>query len=132
MDFPSWLPKPDYSKRGMLLELARCIFEMHYREELHAVKGPMRTFDNMCNGDLERAASVLQMSGFIQYIDDISRRSVFLCEPYEFEGVADSKMANEIDAEIVREAVIRLANGNVRSSLGIQKLAKEATNEPRS
>jgi len=107
----------------MILALARCIYEMHYKPEVHVVEGTIRTFDNKCAGYLEKTASVLQKLGLTKYIDDIGRRSVFVYGPSEFEGIVDAVEAGNVSDEEIEEAVIRLARGNAISNLEVEKLA---------
>lgn len=97
---------------------------MHYKTEHHASEGPIKTFDNMCAGDLERAARVLFQSGFTCFIDDIGRRSVFVCSPADFEKNAYCEDARRVSVEEVCEAVHWLAEGHFRSSEEIDYLAR--------
>jgi hypothetical protein len=129
MDYPPWLSKPDLTKQGMLLALARCIFEMHYKNEPIFTKGQIKTSDNLNTGDLEKAARVLRLAGFIRYLDDVGRRSVFVSEPNNFDAIASSSGANEIDTIMIKDAVMRLACGNHRSSLEIEQIADRLTRE---
>ncbi len=129
MDYPQW---PLRSQKEMLLAVARCVFEMHYRNERHCTKGLVKTFDNMCSGDLESAASVLEKAGFIRYLDDIGRRSEFVCEPDEFDAVANSDAAKRVDCKQIEIAIVRLAGGSVVSSSRIDSLAKEINEEVKS
>lgn len=126
MDYPDWPPR---SQKEMLLAVARCVFEMHYRNERHRTKGLVKTFDNMGQGDLESAASVLENAGFTRYLDDIGRRSEFVCEPDEFYAVANSDDAKDVDCKQIEIAVVRLAEGGVASSSQIDNLAKEINKE---
>lgn len=125
MDYPPWLPAPENTHAGRILAIARCIFDMHFRIENHRGKGAMKTFDNMCSGDLEKSARVLNLAGFTEYIDDIGRRSVFSCEPEGFSDIASSERACNVDPKLVSEAVVRLASGSIRTSEEIQYLARE-------
>lgn len=125
MEYPLWLPKPEYSRKGLILALARCVFELHYKKEGHVTKGMVRTFDNMCSGDLEKVATVLHRAGFTRYLDDMGRRSEFVCSPHDFEYIAGSASVDSIEVASIEEAVTRLASGNYRSSLEIDKLAEE-------
>lgn len=129
MDYPPWLSKPDLTKQGMLLALARCIFEMHYKNEPNFTEGQIKTFDNLNTGDLEKAAQVLKLAGFTRYLDDVGRRSVFVSEPNSFDAIASSSGANEIDTIMIKDAVMRLAFGNLRSSLEIEQIADRLTRE---
>jgi len=99
---------------------------MWYREEIHAVKGPVKTFDNRCSSDFEKVAEVLQLAGFIEFVDEIRRRSMFVCDPNQFEAIANSKKANGIDPVLVEEAVRALATGIYRSSDEIEWLAENS------
>lgn len=83
----------------------------------------------MCTSDLEKVAKVLNLAGFIEYIDDIGRRSVFSCEPENFPQIAISAQALNVDPQLVTEAVMRLAGGPVGSTEEIEYLAKELENE---
>ncbi len=129
MNYPPWLPKPDPSKKGMLLALARCIFKMHYTNEPHSEEEQMKTFNNMSSGDLERATRVLKSAGFIRYLDDVGVRSVFICEPSNFDEIASSSRADEIDFAMIKDAVMRLANSSIRSSLEIEQIAEGMTTD---
>ncbi|QFT95246.1 hypothetical protein [Roseovarius atlanticus] len=124
MDYPPWLPKPEYSRRGMLLALARCIYENWYRPEMHAEKGEILTFDNLCSGSLERVASVLQQTGFTSYIDHIGRRSVFNVGPDQFSELADAAQDAAISDNEIEETVVKLAEANYKTNLEIEKLAE--------
>ena len=110
MDYPPWLPQPENTHTGRLLAVARCRYELHHREEQHLIKGPMKTFDNLCAGPLELAAEVLHLAGFTEYLDEYGRRSVFICGPADFESVASSSAAQSIDTELIKTAVIRLSD----------------------
>ena len=105
------------------MALAHCVFEMHVHTENHASKGPIETFDNKCAGDLERVARVLAKSGFTRFIDDIGRRSVFVCVPSDFEKISKGEDARRVSVEEVCEAVQWLAGGHFRSSQEIEYLA---------
>lgn len=96
---------------------------MHYHTERHAIDGLIEAFDNKCAGDLERTASVLAKSGFIRFIDDIGRRSIFLFLPSAFKQVAYGEDARRVDVQEVCEAVHWLADGQFRSSEEINYLA---------
>lgn len=122
-DWPQWKTRPENSHSGRILALAQCIFDCYYRTENHSVDGPIKTFDNMCSGDLERVANVLAQSGFIRFIDDIGRRSVFKCSSTDFEKIAQGEDARRVDAEKVYEAVQRMAEGSFYSSEAIGYLA---------
>ncbi|MEM8773392.1 MAG: hypothetical protein AAGF53_00080 [Pseudomonadota bacterium] len=122
--YPPWFNKPENTHSGRILALARCVFEMHLRTEDHRVNGPMKTFDNKCAGDLERTAYVLNEAGFTRFIDDINRRSVFICEPSDFEIQSKSESALRIDPELVSEAVKWLAEGLFHSSAEVEYLAQ--------
>ena len=78
----------------------------------------------MSTADLERTAHVLELAGFTRYLDNIGRRSVFVSDPSSFNRIAFSSRADEIDMAMIKDAVMRLANGNVRSSLEIEKIAE--------
>lgn len=123
-DWPPWKEKPKNSHSGRILAIARCIFEMHYTTELHATKGEIKTFDNRCASDLEGAARVLNQSGFTRFIDDIGRRSVFLCEPPDFEKIALSEDAQKVSGDQVCDAITWLANSYYKSSEEIDYLAE--------
>ncbi|MBT8154154.1 hypothetical protein KMP13_09650 [Epibacterium ulvae] len=124
MDYPPWLPKPDLSKRGLVLALARCIHDAHYRKEPHRTKGHVWVFDNLNTGDLEGAARILQKAGFTEFNDKIGRYSVFTCTPVDFENVADAMEAGCGSLEDSERAVVRLATGNLRSSPEIEGLSE--------
>jgi len=109
MDYPPWLPTPENTHAGRVLAVARCIHDRFYREEMHGVEGTMITFDTMCSGDLQRAAHILQQARFIEFIDDRSRRSSFICQPSSFDTIAHGREASDVDPELVKDAVIRLA-----------------------
>ncbi|NRB36771.1 MAG: hypothetical protein HRU31_19015 [Rhodobacteraceae bacterium] len=123
-DWPPWKDKPDNSHAGRILALANCIHEMHYTTEQHAKQGPIKTFDNMCAADLEKAARVLAQAGFTRFIDDIGRRSVFVVEPTDFKEIAHGPDAQSLDVDQVCEAIDWLANGHFRSSDEIVFLAQ--------
>ena len=122
-DLPPWKARPEDSHTGRILALANCIFDLHYHTERHAIDGLVETFDNKCAGDLERAANVLVQSGFTRFIDDIGRRSIFLCFPDNFAQIAYGEQAQRIDVQEVCEAVVWLAEGHFRSSEEIDYLA---------
>ncbi len=105
------------------MALAHCVFNMHYTTEHHASEGPIKTFDNKCAGDLERAAHVLVQAGFTGFIDDIGRRSVFECSPADFERIAYSENARRVSVEEVCEAIQWLSEGHFGSSEEIDYLA---------
>ena len=109
MDYPPWLPTPENTHAGRVLAVARCIHDRFFREDMYGVEGTITTFDTSCSGDLQRAADVLQRAGFITFIDDISRRSSFICEPSAFDTIARGREASAVDPELVKDAVIRLA-----------------------
>lgn len=123
MEYPPWLPKPELSRNGMLLALARYVHEEWYRPEVHLLKGEIRTFDNMCSSDLECISSILNKAGFTRYLDDIGRRSVFNCEPDEFEDIANAVSAERLPKSAIEESIIRLAKGNYGINLEIEWLA---------
>ncbi|MDE4155556.1 hypothetical protein [Phaeobacter gallaeciensis] len=125
MEYPPWLPAPENTHAGRILAIARCIFDMHFCIENPRGSGPMKVFDNMCSGDLEKSATVLNLAGFTEFIDDFGRRSIFSCDPKDFSVIANSERALNVDPKLVSEAVIRLASGSVCSSEEIQYLAKE-------
>lgn len=116
----------------MLLALATCVYDVWYKPEFHVSKGEVRTFDNMCSGDLERDAAVLQKSGFTNYIDDIGRRSEFVCCPDDFQEIAFAVPASlvsvdDIDlvsVDDIEEAVMRLAGGRFEATLEIERPAE--------
>lgn len=124
MDYPPWLPTLEYSRQGMLLALARCTYEIWYQPEMHVEKGEVWTFDNRCTSDLERVASVLQKTGFTRYVDDIGRRSVFNVGPDEFGRLAEAAQNASISDSEIEEAIVKLAKGNYRTNLEIEKLAE--------
>lgn len=104
MDYPPWLPKPEYSRQSMLLALARCTYEIWYQPEMYVEKGEVWTFDNRCSGDLECVSSMLQKTGFTRYIDDIGRRSVFNVGPDEFGSLAEAAQNASISDGEIEEA----------------------------
>lgn len=108
----------------MILALARCIFDLHCREEIHACKGRIRVFHTMGHGALERAASILERTGFTRYTDAYAMRSEFICGLSEFESLADREVAVDVSDQNLTEAVLRLADGGVCASIEIQKLAE--------
>ncbi|UWR25128.1 hypothetical protein K3757_11670 [Sulfitobacter sp. S223] len=122
-DLTPWKIRPENTHSERLLALAHCVFNMHYITEHHASEGPIKTFDNKCASDLERAARVLVQSGFTNFIDDIGRRSVFVCSPADFEKIAYGEDARRVGVEEVCEAVQWLAEGLFRSSEEIDYLA---------
>ncbi|PJI91236.1 hypothetical protein BC777_0060 [Yoonia maricola] len=105
------------------MALANCIFDLHYHTERHAVDGLIETFDNKCAGGLERAARVLVQSGFTCFIDEINRRSIFVCSPADFEQIAFGEGAERVGEQEVCEAVLWLAEGHFESSDQIDHLA---------
>lgn len=125
MELPPWVPGPENTHAGRILAIARCIFDRHVRVENHREKGPVKTFDNMCSGDLEKSSEVLNLAGFTEYIDDIGRRSVFICEPEDFEVIAGSQRVLSTDPDLTAEAVLRLARGPCFSSEEIKYLAEQ-------
>lgn len=120
---PPWKTRPENSHSGRILALANCVFDLHYHTEHHAVDGLIETFDNKCAGDLEKAAHVLVQCGFTRFIDEIHRRSVFLCSPASFEQIAYAESACSVDVQEVCEAVVWLAEGHFASSEEIDYLA---------
>ncbi|MEO0524429.1 MAG: hypothetical protein AAF088_16075 [Pseudomonadota bacterium] len=124
MDYPPWLPTPEYSRPGMLLALARCTYEIWYQPEMHVERGEVLTFDSPCMSDLERVASVLQKTGFTRCTDHIGRRSVFNVGPDEFGRLAEAAQNASISDSEIEGAVVKLAEGNYRTNLEIEKLAK--------
>ena len=124
MDYPPWLPSPECPRQGMLLALARCTYEIRDQPEMHVEKGEIWTFDNRCTSDLERVASVLQKTGFTRYIDDIDRRSVFNVGPDELGRLAQAAQIASISDSEIEEAIVKLAEGNHRTNLEIEKLAE--------
>lgn len=124
MEYPPWLPEPELSRRGMLLALARCVYEVWYRPEAHSLEGEVWIFDNMCSGDLERVSSVLQKAGFTRFLDSYQRRSTFNCGPGEFESIAAAAPADNLSTSEIEKTIIRLAEGN-RVNLEIEWLAKK-------
>lgn len=130
MDYPPWLPTPANTHAGRLVALARCIHSRHYRTENHRAKGPMNTFDNMCSGDLECTAAVLHLAGFTEFIDAMGRRSVFVCDPDDFETIANGEKADAVPPDQVIQAVLRLADGGFRSSEEIDVLASKLDLDP--
>lgn len=121
---PSWLPEPYSTHGGRLLALARCIHQMHLRDEVHVSLGHMRTFDSLCVGPLELVADVLQQAGFTIFLDEIPRRSRFVCEPEAFAAIATSRRAQGLDVEMVKDAVKRLSDEGFGSSPEIDRLAE--------
>lgn len=91
---------------------------------MHVEKGEVLTFDNRCTSDLERVASVLQKTGFTRYLDDIGRRSVFNVSPDEFGMLAEAAQNASISDGEIEEAIVKLAEGNYRTNLEIEKLAE--------
>ncbi|MFW8637273.1 hypothetical protein [Cribrihabitans pelagius] len=89
----------------------------------------MKTFDNLCVGPLELAAEVLHSSGFIEFLDDLQRRSVFVCGPADFEAVAASSAAQDIDVELVKTAVVRLSDEGFGATDEIDWLVGELRRE---
>ena len=81
----------------------------------------MMTFDNMCSGDLERAAGVLEASGFIEFIDNIGRRSIFVVGPDDFSAVAESERAARVDPALVEEAARCLVLPNYRPAFSLEQ-----------
>lgn len=125
MDYPPWLPQPVNTHKGRLLAIARCIHEVHYREVQHLVKGPVMVFDNLCAGPLQLAAEVLHRAGFTEYSDEIPRFSSFVCDPSDFETVANARAAHNLDPEFVRTAVIRLSEEGFGATEEIDWLARK-------
>lgn len=125
MDYPPWLPQPVNTPKGRLLAIARCIHKVHYREVQHLVNGRVRTFDNLCAGPLELAAEVLHRAGFTEYSDKIQRFSSFVCDPSDFETVANTRAAQDLDPEFVRTAVIRLSEEGFGATEEIDWLARK-------
>ncbi|WP_299084517.1 hypothetical protein [uncultured Ruegeria sp.] len=123
-EHPPWFSKPENTHSGRILALAHCVFHMHYQTENHRIKGPVKIFDNKCAGDLEKVAHVLNFSGFTRFIDDINRRSVFICDPSDFELQSRSESACNVEPELVSEAIKWLAEGNFRSSDEVEYLAQ--------
>lgn len=124
MDYTLGFSMPENTHSGRLLALARCVFERHYREELRAIKGPIKVFNTMCSGDLERVANVLRLAGFIEPLDDSGIRSVFICGPDDFKAIAKSQKVDHIDHSLVDDAVICLAGGNFHATDEIEFLAQ--------
>lgn len=122
-DEPAWKNRPEDSHSGRILALSHCIFDFHVRTECHAIEGPIETFDNKCASDLEMPARILAKAGITRFIDDIGRRSIFLCPPSDFERIAYSEDMKRIDVEDVCEAVFWLAEGHFKSSEEIDLLA---------
>lgn len=108
----------------MLLALARCIYEIWYRPEMHVEKGEVLTFDNRCSSSLEQVACVLQRTGFTRYVDDIGRRSIFNVGPDGFSELADAAQGVPISDNEIENAVVTLASGIYTTSLEIKKLAE--------
>ena len=84
----------------------------------------MNTFDNRCASDLQNPASVLELAGYTEYIDDIGRKSVFVCEPDGFEVLAHGDKAKGVDTELVKEAVIGFAESYYYFTEEIEVLAE--------
>jgi len=123
MEYPPWLPKPEHSRRGMLLALARCIYEMYYRPVTRNDGGEVFAFDTLCMGNLEQTAAVLQRAGFTRFLDEGGRLSVFNCGPHEFEEFAAAASTEAVSDAEIEAAVVRLAAGAMRPNLEVRKLA---------
>lgn len=108
-NYPPWLPTPQNTHTGRLLAIARCIHQKFLRTEIHDELGPMKLFNNYSIGPLELATHVLGNAGFVEFLDDVPVRSVFTCEPSEFESVATSSKAQHTNHELVKQAISRLA-----------------------
>jgi len=67
---------------------------------------------------------LLQKTGFTRYIDDIGRRSVFNVSPDEFGMLAEAAQNASISDGEIEEAIVKLAEGNYRTNLEIEKLAE--------
>ncbi|KEJ89137.1 hypothetical protein [Sulfitobacter donghicola] len=117
--------QPAYTKHMLLLALAKSVYDNQYKPEGYVGGGELWTFDNMCSGDLERAASVLEKSGFVSYIDDIGRRSVFNCGPEGFDSLANAATSENLSEEEIEEAVVWLGTGGKLASLEIERLAEQ-------
>lgn len=89
--------------------VAKHIYLNLYHEEKRINLPPIRTFDNGCASALQIAAGVLSKLDVIEFIDEIERRSVFKCEPDEFEDVILQNMDQGCDYDTVVLAVVRLA-----------------------
>lgn len=90
--------------------VARHIYKFWYREEARINLPPIKTFDNMCSGSLQIPAGVLTKLKILEPIDSIARRTVFICEPDEFEIRANENQEHGCTYETVVLAVISLTD----------------------
>lgn len=124
MEQPPWLQQAAFTRRGLHLALARCIYEIYYKPEGHRVNGEVWTFDTRCSGDLVSAASALEKSRFISYINGTGRRRVFNCGPDGLDALLDSAKRENLSDKAIEEAMMRPAKGSHRTSLEIEWLAE--------
>ena len=92
--------------------VARHVYNFWYREEARIDLPPIRTFDNMCAGSLQIPAGVLTKLKILEPIDSIARRTVFICEPDEFEAIAKENQENGCSYDTVVLAVLSLTEYN--------------------
>jgi hypothetical protein len=57
----------------------------------------------MCSDEIERAAHVLNVAEFTEFIDDFGRGSACLSKPDGFESVANSERARNIDPVLIEK-----------------------------
>lgn len=75
-------------------------------------------------GPVELVADVLQQAGVTVFLDEIPRRSRFICKPEEFAAIARSRRAQGLDVALVKDAVKRLSDEGFGSNPVIDRLAE--------
>ena len=82
-------------------------------------------FDTYRHGSLERAARVLNLAGYTEYLEETGMYSVFICEPVDFNDLSTGSKAYAVPLEIVTETIIHFADGGMNSSDEVQFLAEK-------
>ena len=113
--------KPPLSYEEVANVLALYVYNVCYREEPRIDLPPIKTFDNLCMSQLQIPAGVLTKLKIIEPLDDIGRRSVFICEPSEFRNRAIQNKAQGCSFDTLVLAVICLVENEGSEEAGLRE-----------
>ncbi len=102
-------------------DLALYVYNVWYREEPRINLPPIKTFDNVCSSQFQIPAGVLTKLKINEPIDDIGRRSVFVCEPSDFKKRAIENKSQGCGFDTLVLAVICLAENDGPKEEGLLK-----------
>ncbi|TFL20063.1 hypothetical protein [Jannaschia formosa] len=79
------------------------------------------TFDNMCAGNLEGAARLLEAAGFTEFVRDLPRCSVFIATLDGSDAVAATAAAQATEPLLVEKAAYCLGDPRYRPRLSLDQ-----------